>query len=291
MPEMPANTLLGYIGTVFFLFGALLVLIGLGVIKVQQITVSGGGKTLISGIVVATIGVVLIFSDMNNGVMDVLSIDANSVVAENNSVVSVTATVSSNSYFLADGREVLNIKRGDEVAAMHGEITISLDHALGSSNLGISVRAPGYVKQDFQQLAVGDEVLFDGDASFRILIADYRVISGFISDYEIQVVVTKLNPEELETGSTQEPVVQEIVKLKAGEEISVFGGEIFIEYEKYAKGLLSYHVVKVRSDGYVSQSYTLNRGSKVKFLGKYTYTIVLTDYDSDSGYLHLVVSK
>jgi hypothetical protein len=105
-----------------------------------------------------------------------------------------------------------------------------------------------------------------------------------VPDYEIQVVVKKMPKSEY--TATPEYMLQEIVLVKLGEEVSVFDGEIFVEYIK--NGLLGKEI-KIRSSGYVSEDFVVGVGSKIKYEGKHSYAIVITNY-SNIG-LELTVYK
>ncbi len=65
MPDMPVNTIFGYFGVMAFLFGVILVLSGAGVIKLLDISIQEGQKTLAFGIVFILVGAGLISLDLN----------------------------------------------------------------------------------------------------------------------------------------------------------------------------------------------------------------------------------
>lgn len=65
MPEMPVNTIFGYFGVMAFLFGVFLILSGTGIIRIVDISIQAGQKTLIFGIVFILIGVGLMYVDIN----------------------------------------------------------------------------------------------------------------------------------------------------------------------------------------------------------------------------------
>ncbi len=285
MPEMPANSLLGYIGTMFFLLGVFLILSGLGIIKIQQITVNKGAGTLITGIIISIIGGFLISTDFNPG-----------KVPENSSAITLTSTSIIQStpiienptvipaYVAAANEEIINIGWRDEVPVLNSAITISLDTAYNENSIGISVRSPGYPREDFSGLSIGDKVVFHGASDFEIFVTDYKVISGFLSDYEIQTVAKRLPKSEF--TPTAEYTSQEIVLVKLGGEVNCFDGEVIIEYLK--NGILGKEI-KIRSSGYVSKNAIVSVGSEFRYEGKYNYTMVVTNY-SDEG-LELTVSK
>jgi hypothetical protein len=64
MPVIPVNAPLGYIGVFLFLLGVFLILTGLGIIKIEKITVSRGLKTLGIGAVLVILGIGLLLPDV-----------------------------------------------------------------------------------------------------------------------------------------------------------------------------------------------------------------------------------
>lgn len=62
MPDIPASTTLGYVGILLTVVGGFLVLTGLGIIGVENITVQKGKKTWGFGALFAALGLVLILS-------------------------------------------------------------------------------------------------------------------------------------------------------------------------------------------------------------------------------------
>jgi len=295
MPEMPANTLLGYIGTVFFLFGIFLILAGLGVIKVQQVTVSMGAKTLILGIIIAMIGGILVFSDSRKSINVSTATGSQPTTSPTpalslNPQLSITTLsnpiITPNDTTITD-QEVVTIKLGEEKPTINNAITISLDYAFNANSISISVRSLGYPRQTYETLRLGDKVIFHGSNDYEILIADFKDRSGlFSTNIEIQVVVKKLSL--LDYTPTPENTVQEIVMVKASKEVNVFDGEIIIEFQRFE--LFNNYRIKIRSIGYISEGYNVVVGSRITYKGKYDYTIVVTNYSDTEG-LEFTVSK
>lgn len=285
MPDIPAATLIGYIGTIFFLFGSFLILAGLGVIQIQQITVSKGVGTLATGFVIAVVGGVLIFSDLgktkNEPIQETLITPTSPALTGQISPTldSVFATSQP-----SHTQEIVDIELGDEIAVLNGMLTISLDFAPNENSIQISVRSQGYQRQTFEGLSIGDKVVFHGSSDYEIAITDFRVVSGFLSTHKIQVVVKTFQSSE--SALTPTAAITEIITIKSGEEQKIFNGEIIIEFSNTLFG----YQIKVRSTGYVSQTYIMGIGSKFKYEGKYTYLMTITNYDTNTG-LELRVSK
>jgi hypothetical protein len=66
MPPIPANTSIGFIGVILALAGLFLVLAGLGIIKIEKLSVTVGRKTWLFGIFLAIIGVGLMLLDVGS---------------------------------------------------------------------------------------------------------------------------------------------------------------------------------------------------------------------------------
>ena len=60
MPDIPVNSIIGYIGVFLLVLGIFLVLTGFSIIKIQQVTVTPGKKTWLLGIILAVAGIVSI---------------------------------------------------------------------------------------------------------------------------------------------------------------------------------------------------------------------------------------
>lgn len=65
MPSFTVTSLVTYLGLILLGFGVFLVISGLGIVKVEQITVTQGQKTLIAGILFSIVGISLIILDSN----------------------------------------------------------------------------------------------------------------------------------------------------------------------------------------------------------------------------------
>lgn len=63
--NIPLNTTSGFIGLALLAIGGFLVLAGFGIISIQQISVKQGRGTWIVGLVMAVVGVVLLFPEVN----------------------------------------------------------------------------------------------------------------------------------------------------------------------------------------------------------------------------------
>jgi hypothetical protein len=285
MPDMPANSLLGYIGTFFFLSGIFLILSGLGIIKIQQITVTKGVGTFITGVILAIIGGFLISSDFkpSDNLINTLVITPTATSLVQNSPLTEIPTLIP-AYVAAADEEIVNIRWQDEVPALNNALTISLDVAYNENSIGISVRSLGYPREDFSGLSIGDKVVFHGDSDFEILITDYKVIRGFLTDYEIQVVVKRLPKSEF--TPTPEYIQQEIVKVKERGKVSAFGGDIVIEFLN--NGVLGKDI-KIYSSGYVSKNALVSVGSEIKYEGNHKYLIIVTNYDNNE--LEFTISR
>jgi len=61
--DIPINSIMGYIGLALLVFGVFMVLAGLDIISVQQVTVKKGRRTWIMGIVFALIGIGLLLPE------------------------------------------------------------------------------------------------------------------------------------------------------------------------------------------------------------------------------------
>ena len=121
MPNMPANTLLGYIGTVFFFFGIFLIFAGLGVIKVQQVTVTKGTKTFIAGVIIAVIGGALVLSDSRNtatessvNISSTETTSARTIKSQSSEITLPNPTLIAAST-ATSGQDIVNIKLGNEM--------------------------------------------------------------------------------------------------------------------------------------------------------------------------------
>lgn len=288
MPDIPAATLIGYIGTIFFLFGLFLILSGMGVIQVQQITVSKGVGTLVTGIVITLVGGVLIFSDFGRARSETIeygvAVIPTFVFPTSQALPTPNSTISG--FQPQPVQEVFNIKLNSEATVLSDVLTISVDRAFSENDISISVRSPGYQRQTFENLIVGDKVVFHGQLDYEILIADFTAkINVFVSDYDVQMVVRAIS--SLEKKPTPVPVVKEIVVIEIGEEVDVFNGEITIAF--VSDSFLN-HQIKVSSSGYVSETYFISTGRKMRYDGEYTYLIVVTDFNT-AGRVELTVSK
>ncbi len=167
---------------------------------------------------------------------------------------------------------------------LNNALTISLDVAYNQNSIGISVRSLGYPREDFSGLSIGDKVIFHGDSDFEILITDYKVIGGFLTDYEIQVVVKRLPKSEF--TPTPEYLEQEIVKVKERGKVSAFDGDIVIEFLN--SGILGKEI-KIYSSGYVSKNAIVSVGGEIKYESDHKYLIIVTNYGNDG--LELTISR
>lgn len=57
MPDIPVNTVTGYLGVLILLLGLFLVLTGMGIVNVQTVVVAPGKKTLVFGIIFIVLGI------------------------------------------------------------------------------------------------------------------------------------------------------------------------------------------------------------------------------------------
>jgi hypothetical protein len=62
--NIPLNTTSGFIGLALLAIGAFMILAGLGIISIQQVTVKQGKATWIVGLIMALVGVVLLFPEV-----------------------------------------------------------------------------------------------------------------------------------------------------------------------------------------------------------------------------------
>lgn len=66
MPEIPANPSLNFIATTFLFGGGFLVLAGLGIIKIEKVTIPKGLKTWGTGLILVALGIFLIYPELKN---------------------------------------------------------------------------------------------------------------------------------------------------------------------------------------------------------------------------------
>lgn len=65
IPDLPGLTILGFLGILFFIGGVILILSGLGIMELQQVTViNRGKKTLIAGLIILGMGIVFLMPDL-----------------------------------------------------------------------------------------------------------------------------------------------------------------------------------------------------------------------------------
>ena len=86
MPQIPVSTTLGFIGFLLILVGGFLLLAGLGIVRVQKITVQKGKQTWVLGVIFAVLGILLIvFSEplkANSNAIDLTKTPAPTIVTE-----------------------------------------------------------------------------------------------------------------------------------------------------------------------------------------------------------------
>ncbi len=68
MPEIPITTPFGYLGVFLSILGFFLIVAGLGILNVEKISVKPGRGTWIIGILIAIVGLGLLFFEANNNV-------------------------------------------------------------------------------------------------------------------------------------------------------------------------------------------------------------------------------
>ena len=64
MPNIPISSPLSYVGVTLFIFGFFLVISGMGIIKIEKITVTQGAKTWLIGIFLAVMGVLFLVPEL-----------------------------------------------------------------------------------------------------------------------------------------------------------------------------------------------------------------------------------
>ena len=65
IPDIPGLTILGFLGILFLIGGVILILSGMGILELQQVTViNRGKKTWISGLIILGIGIVFLMPDL-----------------------------------------------------------------------------------------------------------------------------------------------------------------------------------------------------------------------------------
>jgi hypothetical protein len=65
IPDIPGLTLLGFLGTLFLIGGVILILSGMGILEIQQVTViNRGKKTWVSGLIILGIGIAFLIPDI-----------------------------------------------------------------------------------------------------------------------------------------------------------------------------------------------------------------------------------
>ncbi|NUM47286.1 MAG: carbohydrate binding domain-containing protein [Anaerolineales bacterium] len=63
MPSIPVNTPFGYTGVFFLIIGLVLIIAGLGIVKIEKLIVVPGRKTWVSGLVVVVFGIGFLVAD------------------------------------------------------------------------------------------------------------------------------------------------------------------------------------------------------------------------------------
>jgi hypothetical protein len=66
MPNIPITSAMGYVGVFLLLFGAFLIISGIGILKIEKVTIMSGKKTWATGVITVLVGVLFLLPEISN---------------------------------------------------------------------------------------------------------------------------------------------------------------------------------------------------------------------------------
>lgn len=143
MPTIPVPTPLGYVGVFFVIAGIFLVIGGLNILKIEKLTVATGRKTWITGLLIATIGILFLLPEIGSALNVPVLPKPTATPVQPTPTPTVDFTIFADRAWQDSG---VNIETGDMVSIKYLEGTWQIDPTYQA------VDATGYFGQSYSGL-------------------------------------------------------------------------------------------------------------------------------------------